>query len=114
MQKFIRGRVRLGVAIALACGTTAAAEVDPALLAKAERVGSADTLIVLDAAVPTALLRHDGDYLARRRNLVDTLRATADVSQESLRRWLDDNGVAYRSFWIVNMIQAELTPEQIR
>jgi subtilisin family serine protease len=111
MQKFIR--VRLGVAIALACGTTAAAEVDPALLAQAQRAGSADTLIVLDAAVPTALLRQDGDYLARRRNLVDALRATADVSQESLRRWLDDNGVAYRSFWIVNMIRAELTSAQI-
>jgi serine protease AprX len=113
MQKFVQGRVRLGVAIALACGSTAAAEVDPALLAQAQRVGSADTLIVLDAAVPTALLRRDGDYLARRRNLVDTLRATADVSQESLRHWLDDNGVAYRSFWIVNMIQAELTSAQI-
>jgi subtilisin family serine protease len=114
MQKFIRGRVRLGVAIVLACGTTAAAEVDPALLAQAQGARRADTLIVLDAAVPTALLRQDGDYLVRRRNLVDTLRATADVSQESLRRWLDDNGVVYRSFWIVNMIQAELTPEQIR
>ena len=113
MQKFLQGRVRLAVAIALACGSTAAAEVDPALLAQAQRVGSADTLIVLDAAVPTVLLRRDGDYLARRRNLVDTLRATADVSQESLRRWLDHNGVAYRSFWIVNMIQAELTPAQI-
>jgi subtilisin family serine protease len=114
MQRCILARFRLAVAIALACGTAAAAEVDPALLAQAQSVGRADTLIVLDAAAPTALLRRDGDYLARRRNLVDTLRATADVSQESLRRWLDDNGVAYRSFWIVNMIQAELTPEQIR
>lgn len=113
MQKFILGWVRLAVAIALACGTAAAAEVDPALLAQAQRVGRADTLIVLDAAVPTALLRRDGDFLARRRNLVDTLRATADVSQESLRRWLDANGVDYRSFWIVNMIQADLTPAQI-
>jgi subtilisin family serine protease len=113
MKKFIQGQVRLAVAIALVCGTAAAAEVDPGLLAQAQRIGRADTLIVLDAAVPIALLRRDGDYLARRRNLVDTLRATADVSQESLRRWLDENGVAYRNFWIVNMIQAELTPAQI-
>lgn len=113
MQMFIQGRIRLVVAVALACGTATAAEIDPALRAQAQRVGSADTLIVLDAEVPTALLRQDGDYLARRRNLVDTLRATADISQEPLRRWLDDNGVAYRSFWIVNMIQAQLTPAQL-
>ncbi len=112
-QKLDQGHARLAVAIALACGTTAAAEIDPALLAQAQRVGSADTLIVLDAAVPTALLRQDGDYLARRRNLVDTLRATADVSQDPLRHWLDERGIAYRSFWIINMIQAELTPVQI-
>jgi subtilisin family serine protease len=114
MQKFIQGRARLAVAIALACGTATAAEIDPMLLTQAQNSGSADTLIILDAAVPTSLLRQDGNYLQRRRNLVDTLRATADVSQESLRSWLDDRGIAYRSFWIVNMIQAGLTPAQIR
>ena len=113
MPKSVHRHARLAVAVVLGCGTAAAAEIDPALRTQAQRAGSADTLIVLDAEVPTALLRRDGDYLERRRNLVDTLRATADVSQQSLRRWLDDNGVTYRSFWIVNMIQAELTPAQI-
>jgi subtilisin family serine protease len=113
MRKFKQCRTGLAVAVALACAAASAAEIDPALLTRAQQSGSADTLIVLDAAVPTALLRQDGDYLERRRNLVDTLRATAEVSQESLRRWLDENGVAYRSYWIVNMIQARLTPAQI-
>jgi subtilisin family serine protease len=113
MQKLNQGLVRLAVAIVLACGTAAAAEIDPALMAQAQRVGRADTLIVLDATVPTALLRRDGDYLARRRNLVDTLRATADVAQAPLRHWLGERGIAYRSFWIVNMIQADLTLVQI-
>ena len=113
MQTSVQRRALLAVAIVLACGTTAAAEIDPALLVKSRHGGSADALIVLKAVAPTSLLRQDGDALARRRNLVDTLRATADVSQEPLRRWLDDNGVAYRSFWIVNMIQADLTPAQI-
>ncbi|MBS0569773.1 MAG: S8 family serine peptidase [Proteobacteria bacterium] len=103
----------MAIAFALGCGAAGAAQIDPALLAQAQRSGRADTLIVLDAAVPTALLRQDGNYLARRRNLVDALRATAEVSQEPLRRWLDDNGVTYRSFWIVNMIQAQLTSAQI-
>lgn len=114
MQTYMRHRGALAVAIALACGTAMGAEVDPALQAMAQGNGRADTLIELSAQAPVALLRQDGDYLARRRNLVDTLRATADVSQEPLRRWLDDRGIAYRSFWIVNMIQAQLTPEQIR
>ena len=114
MQTFIRCRGSLAVAITLACSSAAAAEIDPALQVMAQSNGRADTLIVLAAQVPVALLRQDGDYLARRRNLVDTLRATADVSQESLRHWLDGRGIAYRSFWIVNMIQAQLTPEQVR
>lgn len=113
MQTSVQRRAWLAVAIALAFGTTAAAEIDPALLVKSRHGGSADALIVLKAVAPTSLLRQGGDALARRRNLVDTLRATADVSQEPLRRWLDYNGVAYRSFWIVNMIQAELTLAQI-
>ena len=113
MQTSVQRRAWLAVAIVLARGTTAAAEIDPALLVKSRHGGSADALIVLKAVAPTSLLRQGGDALARRRNLVDTLRATADVSQEPLRRWLDYNGVTYRSFWIVNMIQAELTLAQI-
>ena len=58
-------------------------------------------------------MRTDGNYLERRRNLVDTLRATADVSQADLRQWLDAQGIAYRPFWIVNMIEASLTPAQM-
>jgi subtilisin family serine protease len=109
-----RCRLVAGIALGLlAWDMAAAADIDPALLTAARNSGRADTLIVLAASVPKALLRQDGDYLARRRNLVDTLRATAEVSQKPLRDWLDAHGVRYRAFWIVNMIQAELTPAQI-
>jgi subtilisin family serine protease len=105
------------IAFALAVGalgqTSLAADIVPGLRAEAVQVGKVDTLIVLGAKAPQALLRTDGDYLARRRALVDTLRATADVSQADLRRWLDEQGIAYRPYWIVNMIQAELTAAQI-
>jgi len=103
--------------LALACAAfstpLAAAEIEAGLRAEAARAGSVDTLVVLAAKAPKHLLRTDGDYLERRRNLVDTLRATAEVSQADLRAWLDAEGVAYRPFWIVNMIQASLTLEQL-
>jgi subtilisin family serine protease len=103
--------------LALACmaatSPAAAAEIEAGLRAEAARAGSVDTLIVLTAKAPKNLLRTDGDYLERRRNLVDTLRATADVTQADLRAWLDAEGVVYRPFWIVNMIQATLTPTQL-
>ncbi|HET8941133.1 MAG TPA: S8 family serine peptidase [Rudaea sp.] len=104
----------LAAAIMLACSGAAAADLSPNLMTQAQRDGRADALIVLGAQTPIALLRQDGDYLQRRRNLVTTLRATADISQQPLQQWLRDHGVAYRSYWIVNMIQAELTPKQLR
>jgi len=90
-----------------------AADVAPALRADLARDGRADTLIVLSAQAPKLMLRQQGDYLLRRRALVEALRATAEVSQADLRAWLDGNHIAYRSFWINNMIQAELTTAQI-
>ena len=106
-------RVVAPTLLALACANALCAEVDPALRARAAESGTADALIVLAAKAPKALLRTSGDYLERRRALVDTLRATADVSQSDLRRWLVEHGIAHRPFWIVNMIHAELTPAQI-
>jgi len=106
---------QIALTLATGCVGTSALAVDvaPGLRAKAEHEGRVDALIVLAARAPKALLRDEGDYLVRRRALVETLRATAEVSQAPLREWLDAQGVSYRPFWIVNMIQAELTPAQI-
>lgn len=110
-------RLARHIALALASGcigaSALAADVAPGLRAKAAQEGRVDALIVLSERVPRALLRSDEDYLVRRRALVESLRATAEVSQAPLRGWLDAQGVSYRPFWIVNMIQAELTPAQI-
>ncbi len=103
----------LAIACAAAISPLCAAEIEPGLHAAAEQAGAVDTLIVLNARAPKQLLRTDGDYLERRRNLVDTLRATAEVTQADLRTWLDAQGIAYRPFWIVNMIEASLTPAQL-
>ena len=103
----------LALACASAFSAVHAAEVDPGLRATAQANGSVDTLIVLGAKAPKQLLRSDGGYLQRRRDLVDTLRATAEVSQADVRSWLDAQGIRYRPFWIVNMIEATLTPAQM-
>ncbi len=103
----------LALACASAFSAVYAAEVDPGLRATAQANGAVDTLIVLGAKAPKQLLRSDGDYLQRRRDLVDTLRATAEVSQADVRSWLDSQGITYRPFWIVNMIEATLTPAQM-
>lgn len=108
--------VQIAFALASAAGasTLHAATLDASLEAEAKRSGSVDTLIVLQAKAPKALLRTDGNYLERRRALVDMLRATAEVTQADLRRWLDAEGVSYRPFWITNSIQATLTAAQLQ
>lgn len=107
----------LHIALALAAGgaasTAMAVDIAHGLRDKAVESGSVDALIVLGTKAPKSLLRNDGTYLERRRNLVDTLRATAEVSQIDVRRWLDAQGISYRPFWIVNMIEATLTPAQL-
>jgi serine protease AprX len=107
----------LHIAMVLAATCTAsvsqAAEVDAVLRTEAASGKTIDALIVLRAKAPKSLLRTDGNYLERRRALVDMLRATADVTQADLRRWLDAEGVSYQPFWITNSIQATLTPAQL-
>ncbi|TDR43000.1 subtilase family protein [Tahibacter aquaticus] len=107
---------QIALALAMACSASAiqAAQVDSAVTAEAARSGSVDTLIVLQTKASKEMLRSDGNYLERRRALVDLLRTTAEVSQADLRRWLDEEGVAYRPYWIVNTIQARLTPAQLQ
>lgn len=107
---------QIALALAAGCfaGSAAAAQIDPVLLGGEKSSATQDVLIVLQAKAPKALLRNDGSYLQRRRDLVDMLRATAEVSQADLRRWLDAEGVSYQPFWITNSIQAQLSTAQIQ
>ncbi|MFZ2236215.1 MAG: S8 family serine peptidase [Dokdonella sp.] len=105
-------QISLAVAIA-ACGPAFAADVVPSVRATAQQTGKADVLIAMSAQAPKQLLRTDGNYIERRTALVELLRSTAEVSQADVRQWLDAQGIAYRSYWINNTIQAELTLDQI-
>ena len=109
-------RLALHISLAFgiaACVPVSAAEVAPFVRTMAQHSGKADVLIAMAAQAPKQLLRTDGNYIERRTALVELLRSTADVSQADIRRWLDAQGIAYRSYWINNTIQAELTTDQI-
>ncbi len=92
-----------------------AAKVNPALAQAARAQGQVEALIVLaDQTTPTmAPLPADADYKERRRALVQALRARADSQQLSLRIWLASRGIAYRAYWIANMVQATLSADDL-
>jgi len=102
-------------ALALACfaafPAAHAARVDPRLTVS---TADADALIVFAPADRTlSPLAPDANYKVRRAALVDTLRAHADATQHDVRAWLDANGIAYRSYWIANVIEARLPPSAL-
>ena len=111
MMKKILRRAPLALACLAAFGAASAANVDPQLTASSR---DADALIVFAKSSHTvAPLAPDADYKMRRRALVDSLRAQADVSQRDVRSWLDAHGIAYRSYWVSNVIEARLSQSAI-
>jgi len=106
----VRGVLRsnlLALACAAAFPAAHAAYVDARLTAPS--AGEVDALLVFPSTrgVPTPLAA-DADYKLRRRALVDALRAHADTTQRDVRAWLDAQHIAYRSYWISNVIQVRL------
>jgi serine protease AprX len=102
-------RRALALACLMACGGVAAAEIDPRVVAAAKNAGSADALIVFaPAASSLTPLATTADYRVRRRALVDLLQAQAEATQRDSRAWLDAHGIAYRSYWVANVIEAQL------
>jgi subtilisin family serine protease len=103
-------------ALALACGSAFAAQVNPDLAAAVHRDGAAEALIVLaDQSTPMlAPLDAGVDYKAHRRALVDALRARADTQQSGVRAWLEWRGIEYRSYWIANVVLARLTARDLK
>ncbi|HKE47132.1 MAG TPA: S8 family serine peptidase [Rhodanobacteraceae bacterium] len=95
----------LALACLAACPAAFAAHVD----ARLEAPGAHDALLVFAKAEPALTpLAADADYKLRRRELVESLRAHSDATQRDVRAWLDAHGIAYRSYWISNVIEARL------
>jgi serine protease AprX len=114
----------LGLAFALAClfvlslalsVRSAAQEVFPAAPANvAAQVweataggGGADFLVILAGQADVSPAAGISDREARLRHVYDVLRKTAYRSQAPLRAELDRAGVAYRPFYIVNMLAVD-------
>lgn len=93
-----------------------ASKINPALAQAARTQGPVEALIVLaDQATPTfAPLSADADYKQRRRALVQALRTRADRQQLELRIWLESRGIAYRAYWIANVVQATLSADDLQ
>lgn len=80
------------------------AKIAPEVLATAVGGAEADALVVLEEQADLSGVEELSDPEARRRAVYDRLRTTALHSQAGLRRALESEGVAYRSFYVVNMI----------
>lgn len=83
------------------------------VLQQADRQATVPVLIRLHDAVSRQTFEHIESPLHRRTELVQSLRQQARSTQQALIELLTDEGIAHRSFWIVNMIQADLPSELI-
>ena len=103
-------------ALAIACGSVFAAQVNPDLAATIRHDGRAQVLIVLpDQSTPMlSPLASTADYKEHRRALVDALRARAEMQQSNIKALLDSRGIAYRSYWIANVVQAEVDARDLK
>ncbi len=103
------GRLPLA-ALAIACGSALGAQVNPDLAAAVRNGGSAQALIVLaDQSTPMlAPFATTADYKQHRRALVEALRSRAETQQASVRALLDSRGIAYHSYWIANVVLANV------
>jgi subtilisin family serine protease len=76
----------------------------PHVLAATAAGSSAPVLVVLSERADLSSLPVAESMSARRHQVRDALWTTAQSSQHQLRAWLDDRGISYRPFYIVNAI----------
>ena len=79
-------------------------KVEPLVLQELDAQGRTDFFLWLAEQADVSGASRIPDRLARRTYVYETLRATAERTQASLRRFLDAQGVAYRPYYIVNAI----------
>lgn len=69
--------------------------------------GQIEFLVFLEDQADLSAAYRIPDWSARGQFVVDTLKNHAEQSQHSLRTWLDERGLTYHPFWIVNAIAVE-------
>ncbi len=115
MRHPVMFRALAASALAVACHSALAVEVDSSVLAAIRAGDRVDALIVMaDQARPLlAPLSAQADYRVHRRALVDALRARAELQQADVRDWLRMRGIDYRPYWITNAIWARLSAADV-
>jgi subtilisin family serine protease len=102
----IRGSV---VAVALALGLPALAlggprDVDSLVLDQLRSQGHADIFVKMSSTASLDDADSYGSKAARAQHVYDTLTAHADLTQQGLRRYLDQQAISYQVYWINNSI----------
>lgn len=91
-----------------------ATKADPWVRDELNAKASADALVVVDLPPDLSAASHISDRVEKIRFVVDTLKRAAEASQAPLKQWLDERGIAYRSFWITNMVQVRADAQTFR
>lgn len=73
----------------------------------------ADVLVFVDGRADLMPALALDDKVMKGVFVFDALRSTAEESQRHLRQWLDAEGVAYRPYWIVNMLRVQAGRETV-
>jgi subtilisin family serine protease len=91
-----------------------AAKADPWVRDELNAKATADALVVVELPPDLSAAARIPDRVERIRYVVDTLKRVADSTQAPLKEWLDERGIAYRSFWIANMVQVRADAQTFR
>jgi subtilisin family serine protease len=88
-------------------------KVSPWLINNLSTATSNGFFVILREAADLHDARLQATRTDRQRFVYEKLRVSAEKSQQPLRRWLDAQGIAYRPFYIVNMLLVYGGPELV-
>lgn len=92
---------------------TFAQSLDPVLEKQFQTAEVVPVMILLREQADLSMARQLRGKSAKGQWVYEQLKRTADRTQEPVKNWLASNRVDFRSFWIVNMISADLSREQV-
>ncbi|HEY0606722.1 MAG TPA: carboxypeptidase regulatory-like domain-containing protein [Herpetosiphonaceae bacterium] len=90
------------------------ARIDAAVMQQATVEGESTFWVVLKNEANLTQATSIQNWTDRGEFVVDQLKNTADASQQGIRSLLDDRGIKYESFWIVNAIKLTADPATIK
>ncbi|MBN1486774.1 MAG: S8 family serine peptidase [Anaerolineae bacterium] len=88
-------------------------KVAPQVWATAQSAGKTDFLVILAGQADLSAAESYTTKEAKTRFVYETLWQYAQVNQQEIRRWLDDNAIPYHAFYITNALHVEGTAETI-